>query len=65
MLVLALIAVLLAAINISGGFVVTDRMLRMFVRRRPELPGPGQETGTATGTATGTTPGSPTGRDPR
>ncbi|MBA8793559.1 NAD(P) transhydrogenase subunit alpha [Friedmanniella endophytica] len=64
-LVLALIAVLLAAINISGGFVVTDRMLRMFVRRRPELPGPGQETGTATGTATGTTPGSPTGRDPR
>jgi NAD(P) transhydrogenase subunit alpha len=33
---LALVAVVLATINIVGGFVVTDRMLEMF--RRPEPP---------------------------
>jgi NAD(P) transhydrogenase subunit alpha len=32
-LVVALIAVLLATINLVGGFVVTDRMLQMFGRR--------------------------------
>ena len=31
----ALLAVVLAAINMVGGFVVTDRMLQMFVRKRP------------------------------
>ena len=30
MLVLSLVAVVLAAINMAGGFVVTDRMLQMF-----------------------------------
>jgi NAD(P) transhydrogenase subunit alpha len=35
-LVLALLAVVLAAINMVGGFVVTDRMLRMFLPRRLE-----------------------------
>ena len=34
-LVLGLAAVVLAAINLAGGFVVTDRMLQMFVRKRP------------------------------
>ncbi|HEX8508696.1 MAG TPA: NAD(P) transhydrogenase subunit alpha [Propionibacteriaceae bacterium] len=34
-LVLGLVAVMLATINMVGGFVVTDRMLRMFSRRRP------------------------------
>jgi len=34
-LVVALIAVLLATINLVGGFVVTDRMLEMFGARRP------------------------------
>lgn len=34
-LVLGLIAVLLATINVVGGFVVTDRMLEMFKSRRP------------------------------
>ena len=34
-LVLSLVAVVLAAINLAGGFVVTDRMLQMFVRRKP------------------------------
>jgi H+-translocating NAD(P) transhydrogenase subunit alpha len=32
-LVLSLIAVVLAAINMAGGFVVTDRMLQMFTRK--------------------------------
>jgi H+-translocating NAD(P) transhydrogenase subunit alpha len=40
-LVLSLIAVVLAAVNMAGGFVVTDRMLQMFVRKKPKLlPGP-------------------------
>ena len=34
-LVLSLVAVVLAAINLAGGFVVTDRMLQMFIRKRP------------------------------
>jgi NAD(P) transhydrogenase subunit alpha len=32
---LTLVAVVLAAINLVGGFVVTDRMLQMFVRKKP------------------------------
>jgi NAD(P) transhydrogenase subunit alpha len=32
---LSLVAVVLAAINLVGGFVVTDRMLQMFVRKKP------------------------------
>ena len=40
-LVLSLIAVALAAINMVGGFVVTDRMLIMFrPRPRPRQPDP-------------------------
>ena len=38
-LVLSLVAVVLAAINLAGGFVVTDRMLQMFVRKKPVGPG--------------------------
>ncbi|MDN5760911.1 MAG: NAD(P) transhydrogenase subunit alpha [Microlunatus sp.] len=34
-LALSLAAVGLAAINLAGGFVVTDRMLQMFVRKKP------------------------------
>ena len=34
-LVLGLAAVTLATINMVGGFVVTDRMLQMFTRRKP------------------------------
>ena len=37
-LVVGLVAVVLAAINMVGGFVVTDRMLQMFVRKRPAAP---------------------------
>ena len=34
--VVALAAVALGTMNVVGGFVVTDRMLEMFKRRRPE-----------------------------
>ncbi len=34
-LVVGLIAIVLAAVNMIGGFVVTDRMLQMFVRKKP------------------------------
>jgi H+-translocating NAD(P) transhydrogenase subunit alpha len=34
-LVVGLVAIVLAAVNMIGGFVVTDRMLQMFARRRP------------------------------
>jgi H+-translocating NAD(P) transhydrogenase subunit alpha len=36
-LVLGLVAVVLASINMVGGFVVTDRMLLMFSRPKKEL----------------------------
>jgi NAD(P) transhydrogenase subunit alpha len=34
-LVVGLIAIVLAAVNMVGGFLVTDRMLQMFVRKKP------------------------------
>ena len=37
-LVVGLIAIVLASVNMVGGFVVTDRMLQMFVRKRPAVP---------------------------
>ena len=33
--VVGLVAVVLATVNMVGGFVVTDRMLQMFTRRKP------------------------------
>lgn len=33
--IVGLVAIVLAAVNMVGGFVVTDRMLQMFVRKRP------------------------------
>lgn len=35
-LTIGLIAIVLAAINMVGGFVVTDRMLQMFTRKKPK-----------------------------
>ncbi|HEX6878347.1 MAG TPA: NAD(P) transhydrogenase subunit alpha [Nocardioidaceae bacterium] len=35
-LVVGLIAVVLATLNMVGGFVVTDRMLQMFTRKKPK-----------------------------
>ena len=37
-LTVGLIAIILAAVNMVGGFVVTDRMLQMFVRKKPKAP---------------------------
>jgi NAD(P) transhydrogenase subunit alpha len=37
-LVIGLVAVVLATVNMVGGFVVTDRMLQMFTRRKPAAP---------------------------
>jgi proton-translocating NAD(P)+ transhydrogenase subunit alpha len=34
-LVVGLVAIVLASVNMVGGFVVTDRMLQMFVRKKP------------------------------
>ena len=34
-LIVGLVAIVLASVNMVGGFVVTDRMLQMFVRKRP------------------------------
>jgi NAD(P) transhydrogenase subunit alpha len=46
-LTVALVAVVLAAVNMVGGFVVTDRMLQMFTqkKKRPAADGSGQEAG--------------------
>ena len=43
-LVVGLVAIVLAAVNMVGGFVVTDRMLQMFTRRKPKAQ-PTTETG--------------------
>ena len=37
-LVVGLIAIVLATINMVGGFVVTDRMLQMFTRKKKPAP---------------------------
>lgn len=34
-LVVGLVAIVLATVNMVGGFVVTDRMLQMFTRKKP------------------------------
>jgi H+-translocating NAD(P) transhydrogenase subunit alpha len=34
-LAVGLVAIVLAAVNMVGGFLVTDRMLQMFVRKKP------------------------------
>jgi NAD(P) transhydrogenase subunit alpha len=47
-LVVGLIAIVLAAVNMVGGFVVTDRMLQMFVRKKP-APKKDESTGSSTG----------------
>jgi H+-translocating NAD(P) transhydrogenase subunit alpha len=39
-LIVGLVAVVLATVNMVGGFVVTDRMLQMFTRKRPAKPAP-------------------------
>ena len=56
-----LVAIVLAAVNMVGGFVVTDRMLQMFVRKKPKKVSAGSTNGRggSSGSAgsTGTTRG--------
>ena len=37
-LIVGLVAIVLAAVNMVGGFVVTDRMLQMFTRKKKPAP---------------------------
>jgi len=46
-LILGTLAVLLGAINLVGGFVVTDRMLEMFKPKKPEVKPAATEGGAA------------------
>jgi NAD(P) transhydrogenase subunit alpha len=41
--VLGFLAVILATLNVVGGFVVTDRMLEMFKGRKPKAPAKSDE----------------------
>ena len=47
-LVIGLVAVVLASVNMVGGFVVTDRMLQMFTRKRPPPAAPDTSGGRST-----------------
>ena len=44
---LAFVAMVFGAMNVVGGYVVTDRMLQMF-RKRPTVPKPGTEDASGT-----------------
>lgn len=46
-IILGTLAVLLGAINLVGGFVVTDRMLEMFKPKKPEAKSAASEGGAA------------------
>jgi NAD(P) transhydrogenase subunit alpha len=46
-LAVGLVAIVLATVNMVGGFVVTDRMLQMFTRRKPKAPAGSTEGGAA------------------
>ena len=47
-LVVGLVAIVLATVNMVGGFVVTDRMLQMFTRRKaPAKKAPARQDGAA------------------
>ena len=63
-LIVGLIAIVLAAINMVGGFVVTDRMLQMFTRKKKKVSTSstgGVSTGSTGGVSTGSTGGVSTG----
>jgi NAD(P) transhydrogenase subunit alpha len=44
-LVVGLVAVVLASVNMVGGFLVTDRMLQMFVRKKKPAPAKTEQAG--------------------
>jgi NAD(P) transhydrogenase subunit alpha len=57
---LAFFAVLLATLNVVGGFVVTDRMLEMFKAKPSDRPRPGSSEAASTDAPGGpATPGTP------
>jgi NAD(P) transhydrogenase subunit alpha len=61
---LAFFAVLLATLNVVGGFVVTDRMLEMFKGKPSDRPRPAAGSSTAAGTSEASpsdAPGAPGG----
>jgi len=60
-LTLGFIAVVLATLNVVGGFVVTDRMLEMFKARPGERPGGAARDGAGGGSPDGAGDGSPDG----
>ena len=45
-LIVGLVAIVLAAINMVGGFVVTDRMLQMFTRKKKKVKATDSDAGT-------------------
>lgn len=45
--IMGFIAVVASTINAVGGFLLTDKMLRMFNQRRPQKPAPDAEGGAA------------------
>ena len=47
--IIGFVAVILASANVVGGFVVTDRMLEMFKRRRPAAQPPVRDSGPVEG----------------
>jgi H+-translocating NAD(P) transhydrogenase subunit alpha len=49
--IVGLIAIVLASVNMVGGFVVTDRMLQMFVRKRPAKAADSDQSSTTGGAA--------------
>jgi NAD(P) transhydrogenase subunit alpha len=55
-LTLGFIAVLLATLNVVGGFVVTDRMLQMFKAKPADRGAKGQAKDTSGGPSAGTAP---------
>jgi len=59
---LAFFAVLLATLNVVGGFVVTDRMLEMFKGKPSDRPRPSADTGASEASPTDA-PGGPGGPD--
>jgi len=44
-LVVGLVAVVMASVNMVGGFLVTDRMLQMFVRKKKPAPAKAEQAG--------------------
>jgi NAD(P) transhydrogenase subunit alpha len=46
-LTVGLVAIVLATVNMVGGFVVTDRMLQMFTRKKPKASAGSTEGGAA------------------